>query len=108
MSIADRVLTRILRLPAARNEHAAELGVQIPMRDGVLLRADHYAPVTAHPRGTAPVTRALCAHRPLHAVAGPAAYFFGCSIHHSVNWRACPELSRRSTHMLLYVRADEP
>jgi putative CocE/NonD family hydrolase len=52
MSIADRMVSRILRLPAARNAYTAERGVPIPMRDGVTLRADHYAPVTANPRGT--------------------------------------------------------
>ncbi|MFC6610975.1 CocE/NonD family hydrolase [Amorphoplanes digitatis] len=35
-----------------RNGYTVEHGLRIPMRDGVDLRADHYAPTTREPRGT--------------------------------------------------------
>ncbi|MEU7902975.1 CocE/NonD family hydrolase [Actinoplanes sp. NPDC049118] len=52
MRIADRVLSRLLGLPPARNGYTVDHGLRIPMRDGVDLRADHYSPQTRDPRGT--------------------------------------------------------
>jgi putative CocE/NonD family hydrolase len=49
--LGDGALGRLLRLPPMTTEYAVHR-VQVPMRDGVLLRADHYAPVTASPAGT--------------------------------------------------------
>ena len=43
---------RALRLPAPTTDYVVGRGIPIPMRDGVLLRADHYAPVTNRPAGT--------------------------------------------------------
>jgi uncharacterized protein len=40
------------RLPPRRNAMIVEKGLHVPMRDGVILLADHYAPVTAAPRPT--------------------------------------------------------
>jgi putative CocE/NonD family hydrolase len=48
----DRVLSRLLRLPPARNDFRVERDLPVPVRDGALLMADHYVPVTEHPRGT--------------------------------------------------------
>ncbi len=40
------------RLPPKRNQVLLTRGLQVPMRDGVTLVADHYAPVTTDPRPT--------------------------------------------------------
>jgi uncharacterized protein len=45
-------MTRPLRLGLKRNEITIDRGVQVPMTDGVVLLADHYAPVTSVPRPT--------------------------------------------------------
>lgn len=46
-----RVLGRLLRLPAETNGYTVSR-VGIPMRDGVVLAADHYAPTGTEPVGT--------------------------------------------------------
>jgi uncharacterized protein len=48
----DRVLSRVLRLPPVRNGFRVERDVPARMRDGVVLLADHYVPVTQQARGT--------------------------------------------------------
>jgi putative CocE/NonD family hydrolase len=50
--LADTALARALGQPKPRNTYSVELGCRIPMRDGVELVGDHYAPITATPRGT--------------------------------------------------------
>ncbi|MGY4709917.1 CocE/NonD family hydrolase [Mycolicibacterium sp. CBM1] len=50
--LTDRVLSRVLRLSAPTTDYAVHRGVGVPMRDGVMLRASHYAPLTASPLGT--------------------------------------------------------
>ena len=45
-------MTRSLRLGPKRNEITIERGLQVPMADGVILLADHYAPVVPGPRTT--------------------------------------------------------
>jgi putative CocE/NonD family hydrolase len=50
--LADAALARALGHPRARNRYAVDLGVRIPMRDGVELVGDHYVPLTPKPRGT--------------------------------------------------------
>ncbi|SFL29503.1 CocE/NonD family hydrolase [Geodermatophilus ruber] len=40
----DRTLTRVLRLPKASGDYTVTRAVRVPMRDGVELLADHYAP----------------------------------------------------------------
>jgi len=45
-------MTRPLRLGPKRNEITIDRGLQVPMTDGVVLLADHYAPVTSVPRPT--------------------------------------------------------
>ncbi|WP_120313688.1 CocE/NonD family hydrolase [Mycobacterium alsense] len=47
----DNALARLLGLPRATTEYTVER-VKVPMRDGALLVADHYAPVTSGPVGT--------------------------------------------------------
>jgi uncharacterized protein len=49
--LADAALSRVLGAPPARNAYTVE-AVGVPMRDGVLLAADHFVPTTARPRGT--------------------------------------------------------
>ncbi|WP_250001951.1 CocE/NonD family hydrolase [Actinoplanes sp. M2I2] len=49
--IADATLGRLLRQGAAANDYVVA-AVRTPMRDGVVLVGDHYAPVTGRPRGT--------------------------------------------------------
>ncbi|WP_442930374.1 CocE/NonD family hydrolase [Mycobacterium sp. NBC_00419] len=49
---ADRAVSRALRLPAPSTDYVVDHRVTIPMRDGVGLRATHYAPLTDAPLGT--------------------------------------------------------
>jgi uncharacterized protein len=46
------VMARSLKLGPRRNKITVDRGVQVPMRDGTILLADHYAPLTAQPRPT--------------------------------------------------------
>jgi putative CocE/NonD family hydrolase len=46
--ISEHVLGRLLRLPAATTDYTVDQ-VRVPMRDGVELVADHYAPAAAGP-----------------------------------------------------------
>ena len=43
---------RQLRLGPKRNKITVDRGLEVPMSDGTILLADHYAPVTAEPRPT--------------------------------------------------------
>ena len=52
MRLVDQLMSRALGLPAATTNYAVRRDVPIPMRDGVILRADHYAPDTSTPSGT--------------------------------------------------------
>ena len=45
-------MSRALRLGPARNRIAIDRGVQVPMRDGTILIADHYVPMVSQPRPT--------------------------------------------------------
>ncbi|MGD1109101.1 MAG: CocE/NonD family hydrolase, partial [Mycobacterium sp.] len=47
----ESALGRLLGLPGAITQYTVNR-VEVPMRDGVQLRADHYAPATATPAGT--------------------------------------------------------
>jgi putative CocE/NonD family hydrolase len=49
--LADAALTRVLGAPKQRNSYTVH-EVRVPMRDGVTLLADHYAPDTPAQRGT--------------------------------------------------------
>ncbi|WP_077090896.1 CocE/NonD family hydrolase [Mycobacterium rhizamassiliense] len=49
--VGDRALSRLLRLPSPTTAYTVNR-VRVPMRDGVQLVADHYAPATADPAGT--------------------------------------------------------
>ncbi|AQT80717.1 hydrolase [Mycolicibacterium litorale] len=49
---SDRVLARLLRLPAPTTDYTVHRGVGVPMRDGVVLRATHYTPTGVDPLGT--------------------------------------------------------
>ena len=50
--IASRALSRALKLPPPTSDFTVHRGLRVPMRDGVDLIADHYAPRTATPAGT--------------------------------------------------------
>jgi putative CocE/NonD family hydrolase len=50
--LASHALTRILKLPPPTTNFTVLRGLRVPMRDGVDLIADHYAPQTATPSGT--------------------------------------------------------
>ncbi len=52
MRLVDQLMSRVLGLPAATTNYAVRRDVPIPMRDGVVLRADHYVPDTPTPAGT--------------------------------------------------------
>jgi putative CocE/NonD family hydrolase len=49
--LADAAVGRLLKLPPATTDHTVTRDLRIPMRDGVELLADHYAP-TGPARGT--------------------------------------------------------
>ncbi|HET9875341.1 MAG TPA: CocE/NonD family hydrolase, partial [Mycobacterium sp.] len=44
--LGDAALTRVLRLPAGGDYDYTVAQVRVPMRDGVVLLADHYAPIS--------------------------------------------------------------
>lgn len=48
----DRALSRFLRIAAPTTDYTVHRGVGIPMRDGAVLRATHYAPIVDTPLGT--------------------------------------------------------
>jgi putative CocE/NonD family hydrolase len=50
--IASLALSRALKLPPPTTDFAVDRGLPVPMRDGVDLVADHYAPRAATPAGT--------------------------------------------------------
>ena len=50
--LVTAAMTRRLSLGPPLNKITVERGVQVPMRDGTILVADHFAPVTAQPRAT--------------------------------------------------------
>lgn len=50
--LTDQLVGRALRIPPTTTGYAVHRGLRIPMRDGVELRADHYAPDTSTPLGT--------------------------------------------------------
>jgi putative CocE/NonD family hydrolase len=50
--VLDKGLSRLLRLPRARNDCQVQRGVQVPARDGTALLTDHYAPAGGPGRGT--------------------------------------------------------
>ncbi len=52
MRLADRAFARLAGLPRSRGDYVVDRGVRVPMRDGVELVADHYAPSGATARGT--------------------------------------------------------
>lgn len=52
MRLADRALAAVAGLPRSRGDYAVIRGLRVPMRDGVELVADHYAPAGAAARGT--------------------------------------------------------
>ncbi|MGX9790403.1 CocE/NonD family hydrolase [Mycobacterium sp. MMS18-G62] len=52
MRLADRTATRLLRLPPPTTDYTVRHDIRVPMRDGVQLLADHYAPTTSKPAGT--------------------------------------------------------
>jgi uncharacterized protein len=52
MRLTDRAMTRLLGLPPATTDYAVRRNVPVLMRDGVVLRADHYVPRTSTPAGT--------------------------------------------------------
>ncbi|MFF5080021.1 CocE/NonD family hydrolase [Actinoplanes sp. NPDC000266] len=47
----DAALGRLLRVAPAANDYSVA-AVRVPMRDGVALAADHFAPRVTHPKGT--------------------------------------------------------
>jgi predicted acyl esterase len=49
--MAERILTRRFGLGPATTRYRVRHAVTVPMRDGVNLLADHYAPVTSSPAG---------------------------------------------------------
>lgn len=61
--ITDRVLSRMLRIPPPTTRYTIDRAVSVPMRDGIDLLADHYAPTTTTPRGTI-LVRGPAGHSP--------------------------------------------
>jgi len=52
MRLADRAFAAATGLPRSSGDYVVDRGVRVPMRDGVELVADHYAPAGATARGT--------------------------------------------------------
>jgi uncharacterized protein len=90
MRLGDRTFGRLLRLPPPTTDYTVARAVRVPMRDGVELLADHYAPTTQSPDGTilirgpygrtgvpAIVQARLYAHRGYHVVLQSARGTFG-------------------------------
>ncbi len=50
--LASHTLSRVLKLPPPTTDFTVLRGLRVPMRDGVDLIADHYAPQTPTPAGT--------------------------------------------------------
>jgi uncharacterized protein len=50
--VLDQALSRLLRLPRARNDCQVQRDVRVPARDGTGLLTDHYAPTGGPGRGT--------------------------------------------------------
>ena len=50
--LSDRTASRALRIPAPTTGYVVHRRQRVPMRDGVDLLADHYAPLTNRPLGT--------------------------------------------------------
>jgi predicted acyl esterase len=48
----DRAVSRALKLPPPTTGYRVHRRLPVPMRDGVILRADHYSPETHRPLGT--------------------------------------------------------
>lgn len=51
-TFSDRAVSRALRLSPATTDYVVYRGLRVPMRDGVDLRADHYAPINGRALGT--------------------------------------------------------
>lgn len=49
---AGNAVSKVLGLPPHETDFTVQRGLRVPMRDGVELVADHYAPVTDRPAGT--------------------------------------------------------
>lgn len=49
---AGKAVSKVLGLPPHTTDFTVQHGLRVPMRDGVDLIADHYAPVTDRPAGT--------------------------------------------------------
>lgn len=49
---AGKTVSKVLGLPPHETDFTVQRGLRVPMRDGVELIADHYAPATDHPAGT--------------------------------------------------------
>ncbi|MED5811692.1 CocE/NonD family hydrolase [Mycolicibacterium sp. 050232] len=49
---AGKAVSKVLGLPPHETDFTVQHGLRVPMRDGVELVADHYAPVTGRPAGT--------------------------------------------------------
>lgn len=52
MTLPDRLLGHALRLPPTTTSYVVHRDLRVPMRDGVDLLADHYAPTDPRPLGT--------------------------------------------------------
>ncbi|WP_233213503.1 CocE/NonD family hydrolase [Mycobacterium hubeiense] len=52
MTTTAETVSRLIRIPGRKTKFTVHRGLRVPMRDGVELVADHYAPDTAAPAGT--------------------------------------------------------
>ena len=52
MTLTSRIARRVLRLRPPTNRITIERDLKVPMPDGIVLLADHYAPIAAEPRPT--------------------------------------------------------
>jgi hypothetical protein len=73
MRLSDRTCDRLMRLPTATTEYTVTRRIRVPMRDGVDLLADHYAPTTSTPAGTI-LVRGLYGRGGLASITGARVY----------------------------------
>jgi predicted acyl esterase len=71
LAALSAITARRWELGPATNKVSAERGVAVRMRDGAVLLADHYAPVTSGPRPT--VLTAPVSYRVFHSGPRPSA-----------------------------------
>jgi predicted acyl esterase len=105
--LVTAAMSRSLRLGSRRYAITIDRAVPVPMRDGTILLADHYAPVTAEPR-PAVLMRCPYGRGPQFAVSGWPLAEHGCHVLLPGDdlWRELPDWPPADTSVQTwYLRA---